>query len=41
MHLKPFSVAAKMYIGGLISWEEYRERVRWTKKKKKSSKECV
>lgn len=33
--MKPFSVAAKMYLKGLISWREYRERVKWIKKKKK------
>lgn len=33
--MKPFSKAAQMYIKGLISWREYKERVKWTKKKKK------
>lgn len=39
--VNPFSIAAKMYLKGLISWGEYRERVKWTKKKRKSWKECV
>jgi len=39
--MKPFSTAAQMYIKGLISWREYRERIKWTKAKKKNLKECV
>jgi len=36
-----FSPEARMYIKGLISWKEYRERAKWTKAKRKNLKECV
>ena len=39
--MKPLSVSAKMYIEGMIDWEEFREREKWTKKKTKSVKKRV
>jgi len=38
--MKPFSTAARMYIGGLISWGEYKARVKWRAGKMKKE-ECI
>ena len=36
--MKPLSVAAKMYLADMISFEEYKERTKWKKKKRKNLK---
>lgn len=38
MKPEPFSVAAKMFLAEMISWDEYIERIEWGRKKESGKK---